>query len=487
MKSMSLLNRRSFIKSSVVAASFAAGFPRSAWAQPSGANNAIRIAVVGLGNQGTNHLKRLLPRKDVRITALCDVDPQRVTRAVELLEGKLSPFTTTDAREVFARPDVDAVMIVTCNHWHALHTIWACDAGKDVYVEKPMSHTVWEGRKMVEAAARNKCIVQVGTHYRSGKGIAEAIQYVRDGNLGKIQNVHAPAYLKRGAISRRRAWYPDSLDYDRFCGPAPMVPLEREKLHYDWHWMWGTGNGELGNNGVHFLDLALRLLPHTNPPRRVLSIAGRFGSDNDVAETPNTQLVVYDFPEFPILYENRALPAQPGVNYMDQVGGIRYGIVANCEGGYLSGLTGLTAYDPKGKVIQKFAAGGGSHLDNFLEAVRKRRPQDLAAPVEVGHASAAVCHYGNISYRLGKSAGAARVAKALEAIPAAAEIGRSLQQHLGMHGIDLEKQRFSLGPWLDLDHTGDAIVAVESGFESRLPLAQHLLRETPRPPYVIPS
>jgi len=487
---MSTIDRRSFLKSSTLVASstLASRFLPSAWAAPAGANEAIRVAVIGLGNQGTNHLKRLLVRKDVKVTALCDVDPERIARSLEVAtEKSVRPFTSTDARDILSRADVDAVMVVTCNHWHALLTVWACQAGKDVYVEKPMTHTVWEGRKMIEAAARYQRIVQVGTHYRSGSGTEEAIQYVRSGQLGKINSVHAPAYMMHGGTSRHAPWYPETLNYDQFCGPAPVTPLDRGKLHYDWHWVWATGNGQLGNNGVHFLDLAVRLLPHTNPPRRVLSLGGRFTRADDVSETPNTQLAVYDFPEFPIVYENRGLPAKPGVNYSDQVGGIRYGIMANCEGGYLAGLVGLTAFDPNGKVIKKFAAGGGSHHNNFFDAVRSRRSQDLAAPVEVGHASAAMCHYGNISYRLGEAASPDKVTQTLEALPAVAAMNKSLQQHLAVNQIDMVKRPLRLGPWLELDQVGDSINAIHQGTESQLAAARYLLRETPRPPYVIPD
>lgn len=495
---MNLTNRRTFLQQTgfalATAGAAATGLSRPARAAVPGAGEALGLAVIGLGNKGLQHLGALVRRKDVRVTAICDADPQRIARALESVREKepaqaqFAPFTATDARKVFERPDVDAVMVVTGNHWHALLTVWGCQAGKDVYVEKPMTHSVWEGRKMIEAAARYGRIVQVGTQYRSGVGLAQGVKYIRDGQLGRIKHVHVVAYIKRGHIGRRTGWYPDWLDYDYFTGPAAMSPLERKQLHYDWHWMWTTGNGDLGNNGVHMMDLAMRLLPDAAPPRRVMSIGGRFNRGQpDVAETPNAQLVVYDYPGFPMVFENRGLPAKPDVSYMDQTGGIRVGIVAHCEGGYVSGLTGLAAYDPTGKVIQKFEGGGGGHLDNFLRAVRSRRAQDLAAPVEIGHQSAALCHYGNISYRVGEAADPGKVQRALAEIPAAAEIGRGLDAHLAVHGHDLARDRYVLGPWLQLDRTGDAIDAVAGGDPARLDEARFLLREAPRPPYVIPE
>jgi predicted dehydrogenase len=487
-----MLTRRTFLRHSGLVAgttlAAAHGLRPSALANPVGANGDVRLGVIGLNGKGAAHLKNLVKMPGVRVAGLCDVDPRVLARvAATIPTTQLAPFKTTDARELISRSDIDAVMIVTSNHWHALLTVWACQAGKDVYVEKPMSHTVWEGRKMVEAAAKYDRIVQVGTHYRSEAGLAEGIRFLHEGQLGKIKHVRAIIYGRRESIGRKQPWYPDWLDYDRFCGPTPMQPLERSNLHYDWHWNWSTGNGEIGNNGVHVLDIAARIGRHTSPPRRIMSLGGRYVVE-DAAETPNTHLAVYDYADVPLFFENRSLPAKPGVTFMDQQGGIRSGVVAQCEGGYLSWLVGATAYDPSGKVIKKFVGDGGSgHVPNFFAAVRSRRKADLAAPVEAGHLSAALCHYGNISYRVGDAAPASRIAEALGALPAAGEIHRELQQHLQAHEVDLKKQPFRLGPWLELDAIGDSITAVASQNEAALDRARFLLREVQRPPYVIPE
>ncbi len=489
---MNSLTRRTFLQRSAVAASVSlvatAGFRSSAHAQPVGANSAIRLGLIGLGRKGIPHLKNILKMDGVRIAALCDVDPQHLEKAAALIPAdRPAPFKTTDARAVLDRNDVDAVMIVTSSHWHALLTVWACQAGKDVYVEKPMSRTVWEGRKMIEAATKYNRIVQVGTHYRSETGLAQAIDYLHAGQLGRIDHIRAVVYNLRPSIGRKLPWYPEGLDYDRFCGPAPVAPLTRNQLHYDWHWHWDTGNGELGNNGVHVLDIALRIAKHAATPRRILSFGGRYGID-DVAETPNAHVALYDYPEIPLIFEHRALPAKPGVTFMDQHGGLRVGIVAHCEGGSLSGLVGATAYDPAGKVIKKFTGDGGAgHVPNFFAAVRSRRKQDLAAPVETGHLSAALCHFGNIAYRVGEPAPGARMADALGAQPATAAIHRELQTHLGVHGIDLAQHPFRLSPWLHLDATGDGIAKLDTPNPEALATARFLLREAPRPPYVIPE
>jgi predicted dehydrogenase len=487
-----MITRRTVLRrSSLVAGTtlFAASALRpSMLANPVGANGDVRLGVIGLNGKGSAHLKNLLKMPGVRVAGLCDVDPRVLERvAATIPNTQVAPFKTTDARELIARSDIDAVMVVTSNHWHALLTVWACQAGKDVYVEKPISHTVWEGRKMVEAAAKYNRIVQVGTHYRSETGLADAIRFLHEGQLGKIKHVRAIVYGLRGSIGRKQPWYPDWLDYDRFCGPTPVQPLERSNLHYDWHWNWNTGNGEIGNNGVHVLDIAVRVGRHTSPPKRIMSLGGRYVVD-DVAETPNTHLAVYDYPDVPLFYESRSLPAKRGVSFMDQQAGIRTGIVVQCEGGYLSGIVGATAYDPSGKVIKKFAGDGGAgHVPNFFAAVRSRRKEDLAAPVEVGHLSASLCHYGNISYRVGDAAPGARINEALGAVPAAGEIYRELQQHLTVHEVDLAKHPFRLGSWLQLDAIGDSITAVDSQNESALERARFLLREVQRRPYVIPE
>jgi predicted dehydrogenase len=490
---MTPLPRRRFLTRSALAlgagALAARGLRPSAHAAPAGANDAIRVAIIGLGTKGWQHMKGLARRPDARVTALCDLDPAALARARAEFSGEqVVPFATTDPRELLRRGDVDAVFIATGNHWHALLTVWACQAGKDAYVEKPMTHTVWEGRKVIEAAAKYRRIVQTGTQYRSEGGLAEGIAWLHAGHLGKLSHVLALYLARRGSIGRRLPWYPTGLDYDLFCGPAPVVPLERNQLHYDWHWSWATGNGDLGNNGVHLLDIALRIVRATAAPRRVLGLGGRFAID-DAAETPNAQLAVYDFPAAPVIFEHRALSAAPGVSYSDQINGVRVGIVAHCEGGYLSGLVGCVAHDPSGKVIKKFGGDGGGarHLDNFLAAVRSRRAQDLAAPPEIGHASAALCHFGNISLRLGAAAPPAAIDHALESTPVVAPMARALQAHLGVHGVDVAQQPLALGPWLELESSGDNVARLEGAAPAALERARYLVHEAQRPPFAIPA
>ena len=485
---MPLLSRRAFLRSSALAGAglVASRLSSSAWADPVGSNDAVRVGIIGLGGKGSDHLRHLQTLPGVRVVALCDVDPKVLSRVTAgLKDPKVAPFATTDARELLARPDVDAVVIASPNHWHALLTVWACQAGKDVYVEKPMSHTVWEGRRMIEAARKYGRVVQVGTQHRSDPGLLAAAKYLREGHCGKMLHVHAVYYNVRKDIGYRLPWYPDWLSYDLFCGPSPMAPLERTNLHYDWHWSWATGNGDLGNNGVHVIDMGLFFSGHEALPRRIMCLGGRYVVA-DRADTPNSMLAVFDYADVPFIFEHRGLPAKPGVNYSDQAHGVRHGIVVQCEGGYFAGMIGGAVYDHDNKVIMKFPGDGGAgHMPNFLDAVRSRRVSDLAAPTEVAHVAATLCNMGNISYRVGESAGPDRVRESLGAVPDAVPYFEGLKGNLDANGVDLESHPLRLGRWLQVE--GDGIAQVESGGAADLDRARFLLRETHRPPYAMPE
>ena len=484
------MHRRTFLKTAATAlgAGLTSRFAPAAQAQPFGANDAVRVAVAGINNKGADHILELLKLPGVRIAALCDVDPRILAREVGLLTAKnITVFATTDVRRVLERSDVDALVIASPNHWHALQSVWACQAGKDVYVEKPVSHGVWQGRQMVEAAAKYRRIVQAGTQMRSDIAMPQVIAWLREGHLGKIQWVHSLCYKLREPIGRRLPWYPDWLDYDHFCGPAPMAPLVRNKLHYDWHWRWDTGNGDLANIGIHEFDVARWVAGDPGPPRRILSLGGRFLLD-DSGQTPNTQLTVFDYAPIPIILENRGLSAKPGVTYLDQVAGVRQGIYIQCEGGYFAGRYGGWCYDRDGKRVKEFPGDGGAgHLGNFIAAVRSRRSEDLAAPIETGHVSTSTCLFGNISYRLGRPATLDEARRALEGKEPATHALEAMQKHLAVHGVDLQQPRLNLGPWLQIDGAHDEVAAVEGSDAAALERARYLVHEVERPPYAIPQ
>ena len=309
---MTRLNRRQFIHSSLAAGAVLA----SPLSRVLGANDAIRLGVIGVGSSvkiggmGKKEIAAFLPLPGVRITALCDCDSANLMPQVKKLREKDPNVKAyADMRELLDDKNVDAVIITTPNHWHALATIWAGQAGKDVYVQKPTAHTIFEGRRMVEAARKYNRIVQAPHGPRERTGFAEALDYVRQGNLGKVLYAHGLNYKPRPGIGKVAGPQPipESLNYDLWCGPADKRPLMREQLHYDWHWDWNTGNGDIGNMGIHYTDGSRWGLGQNTLPAHVMSLGGRFGYEDD-GQTPNTQIIFLDYKPAPIIFEVRGLP-----------------------------------------------------------------------------------------------------------------------------------------------------------------------------------
>ncbi len=478
---MNTLTRRHFVRAT---ASAALAFPALRLGA-AGSNQDIRLAVIGLGGKGRGHTRMLLKFPGARLTALCDVDPQRLAEQVAAAkEAGVTVAGATDPRRILERADVDAVVIATPNHWHAVLTAWACRAGKDVYVEKPVSHSLGEGPRMLAAAARHGRIVQSGTQYRSDDGIRAATAWIREGHIGRPRSAHVAWYEYRPGIGRAAPHRPTGLDYDLYCGPAPADPLTRPKLHYDWHWFWSTGDGDLGNSGVHPIDACRYMAGLTGLPRRVRCLGGRFGVD-DAAETPNTQLTLVDYPGLPMLVENRNLPAKAGQRAMDAFRGIREGFALDCEGGSFVGLKGGgVIYDREGKRLRQFPGeGGGRHLANFLDAVRSRRGGELNAPLAEGHASSAVCHLGNLSWRLGREDALAACREAVRPHAGAAELVDQLAGHLRANQLDLGQARFRIGPWLEVAPETGELTAVEGAGAAELTAARQLAEGRWRAPY----
>ena len=479
---MKNLPRRDFLRRATAGAGLA--FPALRLGA-AGSNQDIRLAVIGLGGKGRGHTRMLLKFPGARLTALCDVDPQRLAEQVAAAkEAGVTVAGATDPRRILERADVDAVVIATPNHWHAVLTAWACRAGKDVYVEKPVSHNLGEGPRMLVAATRHGRIVQSGTQYRSDDGIRAATAWIREGHIGRPRSAHVAWYEYRPGIGRAAPHRPAGLNYDLYCGPAPADPLTRPKLHYDWHWFWSTGDGDLGNSGVHPIDACRYMAGLTGLPRRVRCLGGRFGVD-DAAETPNTQLTLVDYPGLPMLVENRNLPAKAGQRAMDAFRGIREGFALDCEGGSFVGLKGGgVIYDREGKRLRQFPGeGGGRHLANFLDAVRSRRGGDLNAPLAEGHASSAVCHLGNLSWRLGREDALAACREAVRPHAGAAELVDQLAGHLRANQLDLGQARFRIGPWLEVAPETGALTAVEGASAAELEAARQLAEGRWRTPY----
>lgn len=474
---MKRITRRDFVKNSV-AASLPLALPFS---RARGANDDIRVAVVGIRSQGGNHIKWFHKIPGVRVVAICDADKKFLDREEKKFKDRNEKVDTyVDYRKLLEDKNIDAVITATPNHWHALVTIWACQAGKDVYVEKPISHNIWEGRKMVEAARKYNRIVQAGTQRRSDEGLQEALQYIKQGNLGKILFARCFYYGRRGSIGKVDGPQPipESVDYDLWTGPAPLVPLMRKRLHYDWHWVWSTGNGELGNNGIHFIDVCRWALGQTSLAPRVMSIGGRFGWDDD-GQTANTHIVILDYEPAPIIFEVRNLPRKKGDSAMDHYRGIRFGSLIQCEHGYFAGGW---AYDNDGKKIRQFKrSGGGGHHANFIKAVRSRKTSDLNADILEGHLSTALCHMGNISHRLGQASSREQILEAIKGDKEMLDSFERFQEHLLLNGIDVAKTPRILGPWLTMDAAKERFTGQFSE------QANKLVTRTYRQPFVVPE
>ncbi|MFH1921804.1 MAG: Gfo/Idh/MocA family oxidoreductase, partial [Planctomycetota bacterium] len=437
------------------AVSTALSFPMVASSRVLGANDEILMGQVGLAGRGRGaHIPAFEGQQGVTIVALSDPDQQRMGAAAKLIEDKYghSAEQYQDMREMFDRKDLDCIGNATQNYWHGLSTIWACQRGKHVYVEKPLSHYVWEGRQMVNAARKYDVLVQCGTQHRSEAKFEQAFKWIREGHLGKIKYLTAFANKPRNSCGKRDTplEIPESVDYDLWCGPARKEPIYRNQLQYDCSFFWNTGDAESCNQGVHEVDVARWCLGEEQLPRRVISIGGRF-LFNDACDVPNTQIIYYDFPTAPLLYEVHNLRKAKGTNDMPNFRGEGVGVVVDCEGGSVSLYRGI-AWDSDGKEVQKFS-GGGNHFVNFIEAVRKGDRSHLNAEVEVGHRSTAVCHVGNISYRVGEPASQEEHRKAVQDTPLFNEMYDRYLEHLAANEIDPNTS--ILGPWLEVDRENE--------------------------------
>jgi predicted dehydrogenase len=492
---MNQFSRRSFLKSSLLTTAALGLFPvlgaetgakrktrAPVASRATGANDDIRFAVVGFGGRGMSHIQGFREVKGARMVALCDVDSTILDREVKRyrdLGEKIESYT--DIRKLLENKDIDVVSFATPNHWHALGAIWAMQAGKDVYVEKPVSHNVWEGRRIVEVARQLNRIVQTGTQARSSSGIREAIQWMREGHIGGILHARGLCYKPRPSIGKVAGPQPipPGIDYDLWCGPAPKEPLMRKRLHYDWHWVWPTGNGDLGNQGIHQMDMARWALGETALSPRILSVGGRLGYDDD-GTTPNTVIVFHDYPTAPLIFEVRGLPSDAGSKKMDKYRGVDIGLVVDCEGGsmVISNYTGATFLDKEGAEIRKFS-GSSSHFANFINAVRSRKPGDLNAEILEGHLSSALCHTGNISYRLGKTHSPEEIREAVKANKDLAEALGRMEQHLAANNVDLKKTPATLGAVLKMDPTIERFIGNTA--------ADKMLTRDYRKPFVVPA
>jgi predicted dehydrogenase len=498
--SKSHLSRRQFMNRSLavgVGAGFAIGGTKSS-GRVLGANDTVRLAVAGLNGRGGEHVGQFIRMKPgVEITHLVDPDTGTFSKRLKQIEngGGRAPATAQDIRRVLDDQSVDAVSVATPNHWHALLTIWACQAGKDVYVEKPCSHNIHEGRIAVEAARRYNRVVQHGTQGRSSSDWALAAAAIQSGKFGKLLVSRALCYKKRDSIGvKPNTNPPEQLDFNIWLGPATQQAYHANLVHYNWHWFWDFGNGDIGNQGVHQMDIARWMIPASSAnghgssatfPKTVLSLGGRFGY-RDQGETANTQISVMDYGDTQLIFEVRGLRT-------DGFHGQKVGNIAHLEQGTLVGpdedrSVGVKFY-PKGKTepialaklvkLDTARKPGGGHFGNFIAAVRSRKVTDLNADILEGHHSAALCHLANVSYRLGQEVPFSKPTKAFGDDKEAYETLARMEEHLKDNHLALDGLNYRLGRKLTFD-------AATESFTGDSEANQYLTRPY-RAPFVVPD
>ncbi len=476
----------------------ALGFPAIVRAQS--LNAEIRVGIVGFNGQGESHIADLLKVKGVRIVALCDVDERVVAKGRQQFATNGQEVEIfTDVRKMLDSKNVDAISTATPNHWHSLIGVWACQAGKDAYVEKPVSHNVFEGRVLAEAARKYGRIVQCGTQSRSAMGLRQAVKWSQAGNLGKLLWARGTCYKPRPSIGKVDAptpW-PAGIDQDLWFGPAPVKPLMRKKLHYDWHWVWDTGCGDMGNQGIHQMDIARWFLGEQALSPKVWSVGGRLGYVDD-GETPNTMFTVHEYQKAPLIFEVQGLPESSGAKGMGKFRDtFSIGVYVQYEGGHIvvPDYSSAAAFGKDGKMVQRWGdfpapkdeldpgkpdiAEQGSHHENWVKAIRSRKPAELNAEILEGHLSSALCHTGNISYRLGKKQVPGVILEKMKGNKEAADSYERMAEHLKKNGVDIEKEQLALGEFLTMDPKTEKFISNAE--------ADKLLTRDYRKPYVVPA
>jgi predicted dehydrogenase len=449
----------------------------------------LRVAVVGVRGRGWNHVQSFASQAGCRVVALCDVDSKVLAdRAAQCAAGdKNRPGfeveTTGDVRALLDRDDIDVISIATPNHTHAMLACWALDAGKHVYVEKPVSQVVADGARFAAAATRSARLCATGTQGRSSAAVRGAIDFIHGGGLGKVHCSRGLCYKPRRPIGRVDGpqFVPATVDYDRWLGPVAYEPLRRGSLHYDWHWDLHTGNGDLGNQGIHQMDIARWALGTDAMPDTVRSVGGRLGYVDD-GDSPNTQVAIFECGGTPLIFEVRGLPrdkaAQSDKWQMDEYEGVSIGNLVHGEHGTVRISNSYTWADfiDRDGVKQQEWKGGGDHFANFVAAVRANDPAMLNASIEDGHLSSAFCHLGILSHRLGDTVTPTAVTTAWSGDPLSIDAWSRMRDHLVANAVDLETTPVTLGRPLRVSPAGDRI--------SDDPEATAMLTRVDRAPFV---
>ena len=497
---MSSLSRRKFVQASAAASTAFSLFTiagTKASGKVIGANDTVRIGVAGCGGRGSSHVSEWTSQEKVHVTHLIDPDTAQSASKANAVEKRqqVKPKQVQDIRQALDDKELDAVSVATCNHWHSLITIWACQAGKDVYVEKPISHNVFEGRKCVEAAKKYGRVVQHGTQSRSSLSFAKAVAAVHSGKYGELLvSRGSPSKGGGGRSSRASIGVrpftapPSNFDYNLWVGPAPMQPFHANLHPYTWHWFWDFGNGEIGNQGVHQMDIARWGIKDGTLPTKVYSLGGRFTHDGpDQGQTPNMQLSVMEFGKAILLFEVRGLtgrhpdfPDDVSNYWVTTQGTIKPG--TGRRGEYMFFPKGggdpqsLDVPQPKMAVADAFPA--------FINAMRTRKPEDNNCDAEVAHYSSACIHLSNASYRLGvgdpKNYKKAQDLVNGQHAEVEAALGR-LHDNCKVLGLPIDEMTWTIGPVLTFDPKAERFTGEQAE------AANELLRRDYRAPFVVPE
>lgn len=445
-----------------------------------GANDVVRVGVAGINGRGGSHIDGFATQKNVQVSYLIDPDSSLFQSRTDTVEkkGGNRPTCVQDIRKALEDKTLDAISIATPNHWHSLLTIWACQAGKDVYVEKPISHNVFEGRKCVDAAKKYGRVVQHGTQRRSSNGEARLMNAIHSGKYGKLTVSKGYCCKSRWSIGNKGVESaPSALDFNLWLGPAPEQPFHRNLVHYNWHWFWDTGNGDIGNQGVHEMDVARWAIKGGTLPTKIWSLGGRFLPDGpDQGQTPNMQLAAMEFGDVLLLFETRGLVSKDK-NFPSQVTNEYYTTEGVIRGGkfYAKG-------SDKGESIQtdeNINVTPGGPFGSFIACVRSRDMAAVNADAETAHYSAALCHLANISYRLGEKVSLEKAAGAVGKQAEVVEAFEKIRDNARGVGVKLDGNSYTLGRALTLNPQTEQFVGDDE--------ANKLLSRPYRAPFVVPS
>jgi len=505
------ISRRRFLEDSLLSITAVAGAAYAASVTPVAAQQSavaasdkIGVAIVAAGGRAGEHRNYFKGNSQCAILYLVDPDakkmPDRLIDEIAVSQGGIKPQSIPDMRKAFDDKSVDVVSIATCNHWHTLASVWAVQAGKHVYVEKPGSHNIHEGQALIAASKKYNRVVQIGTQCRSNPSNINAVAFIREGGIGEVKFSRGLCYKRRPAIGALGDYpIPSSVDYDVWSGPAPIKLLTRPGFHYDWHWQRLYGNGDSGNQGPHQFDIARWHLGVERFPNAIITYGGRLGYDKankendpnyiDAGDTANTEVSIFDFGDKCMVFETRGLETPPlripHAPEGDKGAGVGVGVITYGSKGYVvqSEYGYSAAYDLEGNRIKEFR-GGGNHFGNFLDAVAKGDPSAVNADAACGALSSGLAHLGNISYYLGEKnkVPASEIKSALKAIKSLDNDDETVDRtvaHLEASKVELDKTPLSMGPLLTFNPETKQIVGNAE--------ANAMLTREYRAPYVVPK